>query len=131
MKDFRFPFDNRGIQQWRELLYASSEEVILHEQQMIAACTGRWLPLRFELDDAQIVYMQSLGETSLSQIGKDINEAINNRAVITMQHDRPQPGRDNSKVSTSTKSYMPILAEDQGDTLMSLDFLFYYTDNPI
>lgn len=135
MKNLKFPFTSEGVQDWKNKLYESTEEEIFQEQQLIALNLQAWLPSRFELEDSQIAYMQSLGTLTLEQIGIDINQAINNRANITVQREQPQPGKDNSKVTDSSKKYQPksdlndAKAKTIDDTLVSLDFHFYYTTN--
>lgn len=146
MKNLKFPFTGEGVQDWKNQLYASSDEIILQEQQLIALAPSRWLPLRFALEPSQIDYMHSLGTVSLDQIAKDINEAINNRADITLRRDQPnatpqnsgslqQTPPQNSKVADSKKTYRPqsspreSTSADEIDSLLSLDFHFYYTDN--
>lgn len=133
MENQTFPFTSPGVQNWKDQLYASSEEEIEREQDLIYESTPGWLVRRFELDKIQLAFMNSLGENSLECIGFDINEAIKNRADITMSRGEPQPGRDNSKVATSSKSYNPHTAKqyEPNSSIVTLDVQFYYTDNPL
>lgn len=133
MENQKFPFSSPGVQDWKNKLYASSEEEIEREQELIYEDTPVWLVRRFELDNLQVAFMNSLGENSLECIGFDINEAIKNRADIRMQREEPQPGRDNSKVATSSKSYHPKTAKhnESNSSIVVLDIRFYYTDNPL
>ncbi len=133
MENQKFPFSSPGVQDWKNQLYASSDEEIEREQELIYEDTPGWLVSRFELDKMQLAFMDSLGENSLECIGFDINEAIKNRADITMSRGEPQPGRDNSKVANSNKSYNPKTAKryEPNSSILALDIRFYYTDNPL
>ncbi|ERJ61226.1 hypothetical protein [Sphingobacterium paucimobilis] len=146
METKKFPFETNGVQDWKDQLYASSDQIIQQEQQLIALDPSKWIPLRFELDESQIDYMHSLGEITLDQIGRDINEAINNRADITLRRDKPIPvvqdsgsvrqtPPQNSKVADSAKQYNPMPTDSGSnlkkgqDSLVSLNFHFYHVEN--
>lgn len=146
MENSKFPFTSWGVQDWKTKLYASSDATIYQEQHLIMLDLSQWLPLRFELDATQIEYMHSLGTTSLDQIAKDINEAIDNRADITLRRDEPtaaaqntpstqQTPPQNSKVADSAKKYIPVSTlhaatlDNNKGSLVSLDFHFYHTNN--
>lgn len=125
MQNTKLPLDETGVKDWKNTLYASPENEIRNEQEFITTDLISWLILRFMIDEKQIEYAQSLGEISLEQIGRDLNEAIDNRADITLTREQHQPGRDNSKVGTSSKTYSP-LQKNGNNSLVLLAFHFYY-----
>ena len=108
MENQQFSFNEPGVLNWQNYLYAQDAIVIRDEKIFIETNFMGWLPKRFELTAAQLQYAADLGWAAQEYFASQIVEAITLRIPILLEREAAKNGGGNSKTGSATQLFTPV-----------------------